>query len=66
MKVSITIDAVDEFETANMRKATYKGDFAALIPAKRDKTGGLATSLHLVHGMRIMLKRNIEVRNPQC
>lgn len=60
-KVSISLIASDDFETSGMSKASYKGNFKALIPSSRNETGGLPAQLNLVLNSRVMLKRNINV-----
>lgn len=57
--ISISITAHDSFETPGMTKEKYKGNFAALLPASRNESGGLPSELHLTVGARVLLKKNI-------
>jgi hypothetical protein len=62
--IHLIVDADDDFAKGSMlKRSTYAGDFQSLLPTDRDKTGGLPERIHLVRGLRVMLRKNVEVKD---
>lgn len=62
--VHLLVLAEDDFDKDSaFSRSTFDGDFDSLVPKEKDKTGGLSSSIHLVRGMPVMLRQNVDVRD---
>ena len=62
--VHLLVKADDDFvKDSAVSKDSFKGNFESLVPKGRDCTGGLPAELHLVRGLRVMLRKNVDVRD---
>jgi hypothetical protein len=62
--VHLVVYARDDFDKdSKLSRSRYEGDFQSLVPKQKDRTGGLPEQLHLIRGERVMLKKNLDVRD---